>query len=284
VRAVVLESADATPQLADRELPPPAPEAGEVVLGVRAVGVCHHDVLIATGVLRRRVRLPRVLGHEIAGVVEQLGDGVDRDWLGATAAVVPGALGHARDGGFAELVAVPTASLVRVPDGVPLPSAALAACPAGVALKAVADVGRVAAGDVVLVTGVSGGLGHYASQAAHALGARVLGVTTSASKVNVLEALGWLDAVLLDDGAVPLPEVVRALTDDRGADVVVDTVGGAGVDAGVRSLSMGGRLVLLGQIGRETATLPVAEAVFREAQVCWAAWESSVATSSRCWR
>ena len=267
MRAVVLDSAGDVPGVADRELPAPEPAEGEAVVRVTAAGVCHHDILVMTGVLRRRVRLPLVLGHEVAGTVERLGAGVERGWLGATVVLMPGELGHVRDGGFAELVAVPASSLVSVPEGVPAASAALAACPAGVALKAVVDVGRAAAGEAVVVTGASGGLGQHAAQAAHAAGARVLGVTSSESKVSVLEAQPWLDAVLLDDGAMPVPEMVRALTDDAGADVVVDTVGGASVDAAVRSLAVRGRLVLLGQIGRAAAAFPVAEAVFREAQV-----------------
>jgi NADPH:quinone reductase-like Zn-dependent oxidoreductase len=128
-------------------------------------------------------------------------------------------------------------------------------------------VGGVVAGETVVVTGASGGLGIAAAQIAHALGARVLGVTTSASKVADLGAYDWLDAVLLDDGGLPIDDTVRALTDDAGADVIVDTVGGQGVRALVRSLARCGRLVLLGQVDASEASMAPAEMIFREARI-----------------
>jgi len=122
-----------------------------------------------------------------------------------------------------------------VPGGVALEHAALAACPIGVALKGVEDVGGLLAGETVVVTGVSGGLGVHAAQVARAAGARVLGVTSSPEKTARLEAMPWLDAVIVD-GDLPFPDQVRALTNDGGAALVVDTVGGRLMDKGVRAL------------------------------------------------
>jgi acryloyl-coenzyme A reductase len=266
LRAIVLETPGDRLVLRDEERPVPEPANGEALVRVEAAGFCHHDALIMAGVLLRGVRLPLVLGHEFAGVVEAVGPDTPPELVGLHVTALPGAFGHRADGAFAEYVVVPVSSLVSLPDGVAPDVGALLACPAGVALKAVEDIGIVAVGETVVVSGVSGGLGSSVAQIAHALGARVIGVTTSADKLTSLEAHAWLDAVVVDEGSVPLAEVVLALTDDVGADVFIDTVG-ANVGAAVASLTRGGRLVLLGHTGEDIGDFPVAEILFREAHI-----------------
>ena len=112
MRAVILESAGAAPRLRDASLPDPEPGPGEAVLRVEACGFSHHDALIMEGTLRRGVTLPRVLGHEVAGTVCSVGEGVSTALLGVRAVVLPGDTGHRRDGGFAEMLAVPVEALV----------------------------------------------------------------------------------------------------------------------------------------------------------------------------
>ncbi len=266
MKAVVLDSPGERPGVRSDDRPTPTASDGQVVVRVGAAGFSHHDALIMAGVLRRGARLPLVLGHEIAGVVEATGERVAPGWIGRNVVVLPGALGHTEDGGFAESVVVPESSLVAVPAGLPAEQAALLASPIGVALKAVTDVGRARAGHTVVVTGVSGGLGVHAAQVAHAVGARVIGVTGSNHKVAALEEMGWLD-IVVPPGEVPWAELVRALTDDAGADVVVDTVGGETLDLAVQSLARHGRVVLLGQVSPEPSRLRPAEVVFREATI-----------------
>ncbi len=258
MKAVVLHQPGERPAVRDDDRAAPAAAPGRAVVRVEAAGFSHHDALVLSGVLRRGVRLPLVLGHEIAGVVEATGERV---------VVLPGGLGHTEDGGFAELVSVREDALVPVPAELPAEGAALLAAPIGVAVKAVADVGGVVRGHTVVVVGASGGLGTHVAQVAHSLGARVIGVTGSAGKTTALEGMAWLDAVV-GPADLPWPETVRALTDDAGADVVVDTVGADGsVDGAVRSLARGGRVVLLGQIAPEPSAFTAAEVVFREASI-----------------
>ena len=266
MHAVVLEAPGERPVLRDDERPRPEPSSGNALVRIEAAGFCHHDALIMAGVLRRGVRLPLVLGHEFSGVVEAVGPHTPAELVGVRVVGVPGTLGHGADGAFAEYVVAPIESLVPLPDGVSPAAGALLACPAGVAVKAVGEVGAVAIGETVVVSGVSGGLGNSAAQIAHALGARVIGVTSSADKLPSLEAQPWLDAVVVDEGSVPLSEVVQALTDDAGAEVFIDTTG-ANSGAAVASLARGGRLMLLGQTGDDAGTFPAAEILFREAHI-----------------
>lgn len=227
---------------------------------VEACGFSHHDVLIMEGALRRGVRLPRVLGHEVAGAVLAVGAGVSGALVGLEAVVMPGDLGHRRDGGWAEMLTAPADALVPLRRGALSSGSALLASPIGVALKTV-EACALAAGDALVVTGVSGGVGAHAAQAAHAAGARVIGVSTSRGKGPFLEAQPWLDAVLFDDE--PWEEAVRALTGGEGADAAIDTVGPS-LPRLVSSLRRGGRIVIAGQVSAGSVPFVPAEALFRE--------------------
>ena len=260
MRAVILESAGAAPRLRDASLPDPEPGLGEAVLRVEACGFSHHDALIMEGTLRRGVTLPRVLGHEVAGTVCAVGEGVSTALLGARTVVLPGDTGHRRDGGFAEMLAVPAEALVPLPAGVAAAADALTASPIGVALKAV-EACRLAPGDTLIVTGVSGGVGAHAAQAGYALGASVIGITSSEEKKALLEQWPWLTATLMGDE--PWEEIVTAMTDDLGADAALDTIGSSLVQF-IVCLRHGGRLTLAGQVSANPAQFAPAEVIFRE--------------------
>ena len=266
--------------------PVPTPGPGEVLLRVDACGFCHHDLLVMSGTLRRGVAEGVTLGHEIAGMVVtasrdvtglQVGDRVvslltaacgqcARCHAGREHRCLAGeGIGHGRDGGFAEYVALPASALVPVADGIPDEKAALLACPVGVTLNGVESVG-VASGETVVVTGAGGGLGVHAVQMAAMRGAQVIAVTTSPGKADALESLGAF--VVIDAGEdLDFAEVVMALTDDAGADAVIDTVGPPLWPATLRCLGQYGRLALLGDVSGEAASLRLAEVIFRDAQI-----------------
>lgn len=260
MRAVVLDTAGTEPHLRDATLPDPQPAPGEALLRVAACGFSHHDALIVEGTLRRSVTLPRVLGHEVAGVVCSVGEGVSTSLVGTEAVVMPGDIGHRRDGGFAEMLTAPVASLVPLPQGMAATGGALLASPIGVALRALEACG-IAEGETLVVTGASGGVGAHAAQTAHALGASVIGITGSPEKAQRLENEPWLDAVLLDDE--PWEEVVAALTGDAGADAALDTTG-TSLGRLVAAMRQGGRIALVGQTSPDAAPFAPAEAIFRE--------------------
>ena len=286
MRALMLEYSGTPPRLPVVHLPMPHPGPGEALVRVSACGFCHHDRLVMSGVLRRGVRPGVVLGHEIAGVVEEVGDAIDRVRPGdRVVALLTNAcghcdrcnagrehrcrngegIGHGRNGGFAEYVTVSQHSLVQLPDALELPSAALLACPAGVALQALSAV-EASAGETVVVTGAGGGLGIHAVQLAAALGARTLAVTSSPQKAHTIARYG-ADEVITT-GELDFAEIVMALTADEGADAVIDTVGAATLRSSVRSLAQYGRLALLGEVGGEgNLRGAIPEIVFRDARV-----------------
>ena len=268
------------------DVPTPRPEPHQALIRVIACGFCHHDRSVMAGVLRRGVGPGVILGHEISGLVVETGTEVtglqhgdrvvsilteacgncDRCANGREHRCREGqGIGHGRDGGFAEYVALSEYSLVKVPEGVDPVGAALLACPMGVALQAVRETAQVTAGETVVVTGAGGGLGSHAVQAAAALGARVLAVSSSPEKENALLGLGA--AEVLGDTGLDFAEVVMALTGDAGADVVIDTVGSALFPSTLGSLAQFGRLVLLGEIVGQSVSLNPAEVIFRDARI-----------------
>ena len=282
----MLESPGTSPRLSVADLPVPRPGPGEALVRVAACGFCHHDRLVMSGVLRRGVRPGIVLGHEIAGVVEEVSADVDRVRPGDRVVLLltnacghcdrclagmehrcrhGEGIGHGRNGGFSEYVVVSQHSLAVLPDALELKEAALLACPAGVALQALSAL-EVAAGETVAVTGAGGGLGVHAVQLAAVLGARTLAVTSSPRKAPALAGYG-ADEVI-ETGELDFAEIVMALTADEGADAVIDTVGAATLRSSVRSLAQYGRLALLGEVGGEGSLRGVIpEIVFRDARL-----------------
>ena len=274
------------PKLEMVRRPTPTPGPGEVLLRVNACGFCHHDLLVMSGTLRRGVAEGVTLGHEIAGTVVAASQDVvgvqvgDRVVSLLTAAcgkctrcragrehrcLTGGGIGHGRDGGFAEYVALPATALVPMPDVVADEQAAVLACPVGVALNGVESAG-VASGETVVVTGAGGGLGVHALQMAAMRGAQVMAVTTSPGKADALETLGAF--VVIEAGeSLDFAEVVMALTDDTGADAAIDTVGSPLWPATLRCLGQYGRLALLGDVSGEAASVRLAEVIFRDAQI-----------------
>ena len=290
MRALMLENSRTSPRLSVVDLPVPRPGAGEALVRVAACGFCHHDLLVMNGTLRRGVGPGVVLGHEISGVVEEVGDGVDLIRPGdRVVSLLTNAcgrcdrcrsgrehrcrdgegIGHSRNGGFAEFVALSQHSLVPLPDTLDLTSASLLACPAGVALQALSSV-AVSEGETVVVTGAGGGLGVHAVQLAAALGARTVAVTSSSGKASVLYRYGANDVIEMGgpDSGLEFWQVALALTGDEGADVVVDTVGTPTLRSSIRCLGQYGRLALLGEVGGEGSLRGlIPEIVFRDARI-----------------
>ena len=286
MKALFVTTPGEDPELDLREVDTPYPEADQVLVRVASAGLCNHDVAIMRGVLRRGVDPDIVLGHEIGGIVEETGPDVTGvragDAVVSTLTVFCGVcerclngreyrcyqgqgIGHAVNGGFAELVALPERCLVKLPPGLEPETASILACPIGVALRALRDVARVKPDDVVLVTGAGGGLGIHALQLAAALGARAMAETYSPEKLDELEKYAPGNVVL--GGELDFSEIVLALTEDQGVDVVIETVGSATFVSSLRSLARFGRLVALGEVEGKRISFNLAEIIFRDAVV-----------------
>ena len=285
MKALLLNQPGPDPHLTLTDLPTPELRDTDALVQIKACALCHHDLLVINGTLRRGVRTPLVPGHEIAGVVTEVGPRVatlqPSDHVVSLLTDACGnchfcsknlqrlcpdsqGIGHGLKGGMAQLLSVNESTLVKIPPEIPWPQASLLACPIGVALRAV-DKAQIQPDDTVLVTGASGGLGSHLIQLANLYGARVLAVTSDEAKAPALQALGATDVI--PTGDLDFSEIVLALTQDRGVDVAFDTVGFPLFPQTLRSLALNARLILLGEVAREKASFPLPEIIFRELRI-----------------
>jgi NADPH2:quinone reductase len=224
------------------DVPKPVPKAGEVLLDVHAVSVNFVDLIMMSGSYQFKPALPFVPGKLPVGVVAAVGDGVTRFKPGDRALLM------AEAGGFAEFAAMPEGQCIRLPAALTFTEAAAMALVYDTAYFALKDRGRIATGDNVLILGATGGVGLAAIQLAKAWGGKVLAAISSKDKADIVRAAG-ADAIV-DLSAPDLHESLRAqvfaLTDNKGADIVVDMLGGDIFDAAVRALAWCGRLIVIG--------------------------------------
>lgn len=273
MRAVVVEQPGGTEVLRMQTLPDPTPKPRDVVIQVDSCGVCFHDIVTRNGTLKAGVEMPVILGHEISGTVVAVGAEVPGFRPGDRVATVQryhicGHCAHCRTGfeplcedklflgdaglvgGYAEYVAVEHDNVARLPEGAALDGAAITACTLGTIYNAALSVGRICAGETVLVTGASGGLGLMAVQLARLCGARVIAQTGSPDSAALLRELGADEVVALPRGE-DFSQAVRELTAGHGADVALDNVGTPLFQPLRRSLAQRARWVLIGQLTGE---------------------------------
>ena len=220
------------------DLPVPVPGPGEVRVRVRAAAVNFPDLLMTSGGYQLKPDLPFVSGLEFSGEVDAVGEEVN-GWAPGDAVV-----GGNRFGAMAEYTVVPAASLRRKPGALGWDAAAAYPVAYLTAWVALVRCARVEPGEWVLVHGAAGGVGLAAVDLAKALGARVIAVASSAEKRNAIARLYAPDALI--PAGPGFREAVKTLTDDKGADVIFDPVGGDVFDESTRCIAFGGRLLVIG--------------------------------------
>ncbi|MEU8689141.1 Zn-dependent alcohol dehydrogenase [Streptomyces sp. NPDC048665] len=281
VRAAVLPAVGAQLEITDVELPDPGP--GQVRVRLAAAGVCHSDLSLSNGTMR--VPVPAVLGHEGAGTVMSVGEGVTHvspgapvvlNWAPSCGSCHACSLGevwlcanalngaadvYARtaDGtdlhpglnvaAFAEETVVAASCVLPLPEGVPLVDAALLGCAVLTGYGAVHHSAKVRAGETVAVFGV-GGVGLATLQSARIAGAsRIIAVDVSPAKEELARAAGATDFVLASDTTA---REIRALTGKQGVDVAVECAGRAvSIRAAWDSTRRGGRTTVVGIGGKD---------------------------------
>ncbi|MDR7555790.1 MAG: zinc-binding dehydrogenase [Armatimonadota bacterium] len=270
------------------EVPDPQPGPGEVLIAVAAAAICGSDLHIFHD--RHPYWPPVILGHEFAGTVAAVGEGVSGYAIGdrvvsETSTGSCGvcflcrsgnrqicehkrALGIGTNGAFAHYVVAPASLLHRVPDGVPLEEAALTE-PTAIAVHAIVERMKVAPGETVVISG-PGPIGLLCLQVARAAGAGLIvvsGTPTSARlRLQVARTVGA--DVIVNIGEEDLVHRVLALTDGRGADVAVETSGAPqAVEALPRLTRRLGRIGLLGVTGHPTVPFPADVALFKGLEV-----------------
>lgn len=248
------------------EVDKPACGPGEVLLKVKAAGVCGTDLKIRDGLVPTK-ELPLIPGHEVAGVVADTGADVKRFREGDEVLVsfyipchrcrncrqgrqticeqLKGRIGFEFDGGFAEYVVVPEDCLISKPAAITFQQAAVIPDALGTCYHVLVRRAQVQKGDSLVIVGGGGGLGLHALQMAKGLGATVIGVDVSAEKLALMQSYG---ADLVIDGREDpcWSKTVADYTQGRRADLVVNFVAHqASIDEGLRAVGKGGKLALV---------------------------------------
>jgi len=233
MKAVLCEKLGAPDDLVIREIPSPTPGAEEVKVALHARGVSYVDVLQIAGQYQVKRELPFIPGSEAAGVVVEIGVGVDLVKPGDRV-LLPA--------GFAEEAVVAAAQVTRLPDAVSFETAAAFRSSYTTAYYAL-QRGRLQAGEVLLVHGAAGGVGLAAVDMGKLLGATVIATASTEEKLAVCKQMG-ADHVI--DYTHGFREQVRDLTAGRGADVIYDPVGGDVFDESMRCIAPFGRILIIG--------------------------------------
>jgi len=264
MKAVVCKQFGPADSLSFEEVPAPQPGPGEVVVSVKAASVNFPDVLIIQNKYQFKPPLPFSPGSELAGVVKQVGAGVD--------AFRPGdkVMAFTTYGAFAEEVKTEASRLIALPDGMDFVTGAAFLLTYATTDHALRDRGALAAGETLLVLGAAGGVGLAAVELGKALGARVIACASSEDKLAVCRSHG-ADATL-NYATEDLRERVKALTEGRGADVVYDPVGGPYTEPAFRSIAWRGRLLVVGFAAGEIPRLPLNLALLKGASVVGVFW------------
>lgn len=251
MRAVIADGAGGPEVLSVAELPDPEPGPGEVVLEVAAAALNRADLLQRQGFYPPPPGASDVLGMECSGTVAAVGEGVTGWSVGDEACALLAA------GGYAARVAVPAGQLMPVPAGVDLLTAAALPEVACTVWSNVFMIAGLKPEETLLVHGGAGGIGTFAIQLAHQLGARVITTAGTEEKRAACVALGA--EVAVDYREQDFVAETRSATDGRGADVILDNMGAKYLDRNIDALATEGRLVVIGMQGGTKAELDISK-------------------------
>ncbi len=259
MRAITLPTPGGPEALVPAEVPDAVAGPGEVLVEVVASAVNRADLLQRQGFYDPPPGSSPYPGLECSGRIAALGSGVTGWTVGdEVCALLAG-------GGYASLVAVPAGQLLPVPSGVDLLTAAALPEVTSTVWSNVFQLAALEAGEVLLVHGGTSGIGTLAVQLAAHRGARVLCTVGSPEKARAAEALGAERAIRYRDE--DFVEIVRELTDGRGADVVLDNMGGRYLSRNVQVLAVEGRLVVIGMQGGTKGELDLGALLTKRAAV-----------------
>ncbi|OLB66773.1 MAG: hypothetical protein DMD38_07640 [Gemmatimonadetes bacterium] len=278
MRACVLTATGGIDKLTITDVPDaPVPGAGEVRVAIRSAALNHLDLFVVEGLPGGATQLPHIVGADGAGVVESVGPGVTAVRAGDRVMINPGIsdytcefcragehslcvnfrlLGEHLPGTVAELITVPAHNVADIPKLAQELTWAEAAAFSLVTLTAwrmLVTRAHVKAGETVLAWGIGGGVSLAALRIAKLLGARVIATSSDDAKLAAARQLGA--DITLNHRTQKVSQEVRALTNKRGVDVVVENVGAATWDESLRSLCRGGRLVTCGATSGPQASL-----------------------------
>ena len=236
------------------EMPLPEPGAGEVRLRVKAFGLNRAEIMFRMGQYLVEPQLPSKLGYEASGIVEAVGEGVDRSWLGKTVSTVP-AFALNKYGVCGEVAIVPAYALASYPEKLSFEEGTSIWMQYLTAYGALVTQGHVAKGDFVLLTAASSSVGIAAIEIVKAEGGVSIAATRTSTKRAELLALGADHVIVTEEE--DLVARVREITSGKGARIVFDPIGGEGLEALAAATAENGIIFEYGALATEPTPYPL---------------------------
>ena len=265
MRAWLLDGLGGLDRLRVGEIADPRAGEGEVVLRVHYAALNPADRYLAEGQYPARPPFPHILGRDGVGTVAEVGDDVDEWSVGDRALLLRGEVGVSRHGTFAEKVAVPVESLTPIPRGWREDQAAAAPLVYLTAYQALTQFGNLASGQVVLVTGASGGVGVASIHLARAMGHTIIAMSRGTEKVDALLKLGA--HAVFDPNDPTWRKKLKEFTNGRRVDVAIDNIGGELFSDVVDTLAHNGRVACVGRLAGPVPQFNTASLFFRRITV-----------------
>ncbi|MFI5783587.1 zinc-dependent alcohol dehydrogenase family protein [Nocardia sp. NPDC051570] len=235
------------------------PGPGEVRIRVRAIGINRSEAMFRRGEYWEQPKFPAGLGYEAAGTVDAVGSGVTGFAIGQPVASV-GAFSMNEYGTYGDLVVLPATSVVPMPTDIDPVAGAAAWVSYLAAYGMLVEFGGLRAGDAVLITAASSGVGLAAIQVAHRVGAVPIATTRTSAKRQRLLAAGASEVIVTEEDDL-VGRVLHA-TGGRGADLVIDPIAGPGVEILARATKPAGMLINSGALSGLPTPLPTANPYF----------------------
>jgi NADPH2:quinone reductase len=275
MRAVLSKAPGGPETLVVEEVLDPTPRPGEVVIEVKAVGINFPDTLIIEDKYQFKPPRPLSPGAEVAGVIEAVGEGVKGLFKGDRVIAVPGW------GGLVERLAVPAASVIRMPDGMDFQTAAALVMTYGTSYYALKDRARLQPGESLLVLGAAGGVGVAAVELGKAMGAHVIAAASTNDKVQFALEAGADNGLIYPTGQMDkaarkaLSSELKLASGRDGPDVVYDAVGGDYCEPALRAMDWNGRYLVVG-FPAGIPSLPLNLTLLKSVSVIGVFWGAAV--------
>jgi len=276
MRAVLSKSVGGPETLVLEDVLDPTPGRGQVVIDVRAVGINFPDTLIIEDKYQFKPERPFSPGGEVSGVVEAIGEDVKGLVRGDRVIAVPGW------GGLVERLAVPAASVLKIPDAMSFETAAALVLTYGTSYYALKDRAQLKANEKLLVLGAAGGVGAAAVELGKAMGADVIAAASTNEKVQFALDLGADTGLIYPAGKMDkdaqkaLASELKLASGRDGADVVYDAVGGSYCEPALRAMDWNGRYLVVG-FPAGIPSLPLNLTLLKSVSVIGVFWGAAVA-------
>jgi len=246
----------------------PTPGADEVCIKVKASGVNFPDILIVEGKYQFKPEFPFSPGAETAGEIYTLGSNVKNFQIGQKVIAMPG------HGAFAEYCVSPAKKLIPLNDNIDFEIASILPMVYGTSAHALIQRGKLKKGETLLVHGAAGGVGLAAVEIGKAMGARVIASASTDEKCQVAKEHGADDTINYSNGE--FKDIVKSMTDGKGADVIYDPVGGDVFDQSLRCIAWEGRLLVIGFTSGRIPSAPANLALLKSCDIVGVFWGSFV--------